>query len=183
MAETELEPKIAHVGTETTIPPTAHQYDVVRPPGWMYKRLGRLGWYASPKFQLGMVAFVCFMCPGMFNALGGLGGGGNSDLGLADDMVRFEILRFSYLFNSQDANRDYRTQPSTVPLPLSVSLPVPSSTAWVFALPSLLVVSVTAYTPSAFSSPFTNMSPALISSLVPFWVSALVCCGLLRVPS
>jgi hypothetical protein len=34
-----------------------------------------------------MVAFVCFMCPGMFNALGGLGGGGKTDATLADNMV------------------------------------------------------------------------------------------------
>ncbi|RAL64249.1 hypothetical protein DID88_002141 [Monilinia fructigena] len=36
--------------------------------------------------QLTMVAFVCFLCPGMFNALGGLGGGGKSDPTLADNM-------------------------------------------------------------------------------------------------
>ena len=50
-----------------------------RPKGWMYKtlRLGRLElWYASPKVQLFMVSIVCFLCPGMFNALTGLGGGG-----------------------------------------------------------------------------------------------------------
>jgi hypothetical protein len=88
MAETEIEPKSARVGTETTIAPE-HQNDVARPRGWMYKRLGRLGWYASPKFQLGMVAFVCFLCPGMFNALSGLGGGGKADTALADDMVCF----------------------------------------------------------------------------------------------
>ncbi|KAK3315823.1 major facilitator superfamily domain-containing protein [Apodospora peruviana] len=60
------------------------------PRGWMYKRFRVFGhlmpWYASPKIQLGMVAFVCFMCPGMFNALGGLGGGGKTDATLADDM-------------------------------------------------------------------------------------------------
>lgn len=89
--ETETGPKAARVNTETTIAPTVDQDDVPRPSGWMYKRMGRLGWYASPKFQLGMVAFVCFLCPGMFNALSGLGGGGKSDPSLADDMVRFEI--------------------------------------------------------------------------------------------
>ncbi|KAJ5662037.1 UNC93-like protein [Penicillium maclennaniae] len=85
--ETDPEMKTARVATEATVAPTEFQtYDVPRPAGWMYKRLGALGWYASPKFQLGMVAFVCFMCPGMFNALGGLGGGGKSDPSLADDM-------------------------------------------------------------------------------------------------
>lgn len=53
-----------------------------RPGGWMYKGFrifGREYWYASPKIQLLMVSFVCFLCPGMFNALGGLGGGGQVD--------------------------------------------------------------------------------------------------------
>ena len=61
------------------------------PPGWKYKRIRLFGfelpWYASPKVQLLMVSFVCFMCPGMFNALGGLGGGGKINPTLADDMV------------------------------------------------------------------------------------------------
>jgi hypothetical protein len=47
---------------------------------WMYKRI-KLGpitlpHYASPKFQVGFVAMVCFLCPGMFNAVNGLGAGG-----------------------------------------------------------------------------------------------------------
>ncbi|KAI9823056.1 MAG: hypothetical protein M1832_002710 [Thelocarpon impressellum] len=50
------------------------------PPSWMYRPLRagplRLSWYASPPVQLVMVALVCFLCPGMFNALSGLGGGG-----------------------------------------------------------------------------------------------------------
>ncbi|KAK9311132.1 major facilitator superfamily [Lipomyces starkeyi] len=49
---------------------------MTRPNGWMYKapKIGHvtLPWYASPKVQLGIVAFVCFLCPGMFNALGGM---------------------------------------------------------------------------------------------------------------
>jgi MFS family permease len=63
-----------------------------RPSGWMYRerKLGRITipWYAHPKTQLTMVAIVCFMCPGMFNALSGLGGGGKSgtDTQLADNM-------------------------------------------------------------------------------------------------
>jgi hypothetical protein len=74
------------------------------PEGWKYRGRRIFGfnipWYASPKIQLGMVAFVCFMCPGMFNALGGLGGGGKTDATLADNMVSrnrsFEILRCLY---------------------------------------------------------------------------------------
>ena len=63
-----------------------------RPDTWMYRErhIGKLAipWYASPKTQLGMVAFVCFLCPGMFNALSGMGGGGKTDATLADNMVR-----------------------------------------------------------------------------------------------
>ena len=66
---------------------------IPRPAGWMYKssKIGKFStsWYASPRIQLGMVAFVCFLCPGMFNALSGLGGGGKADHSLADKMVRF----------------------------------------------------------------------------------------------
>lgn len=37
---------------------------------------GLKGVYYHPYFQVSMLGFVCFMCPGMFNALGGIGGGG-----------------------------------------------------------------------------------------------------------
>lgn len=40
------------------------------PKGWRYKQLKigplKFPWYASPQVQLVMVAFVCFLCPGMF---------------------------------------------------------------------------------------------------------------------
>ncbi|MCJ1356723.1 MAG: hypothetical protein MMC33_006718 [Icmadophila ericetorum] len=57
--------------------------------GWMYRPL-RLGlihfpWYASPEAQLIMVSFVCFLCPGMFNALSGTGGGGQVTATIADN--------------------------------------------------------------------------------------------------
>lgn len=55
---------------------------VDRPKGWMYKSVRVFGsdvWYASPKVQLLMISLVCFLCPGMFNALSGLGGGGQVD--------------------------------------------------------------------------------------------------------
>jgi MFS family permease len=50
------------------------------PDSWMYRRF-KLGsyqfpWYASPPVQLVIIALVCFLCPGMFNALNGMGGGG-----------------------------------------------------------------------------------------------------------
>jgi hypothetical protein len=40
---------------------------------------GLRGFYYSPYTQLVMLGFVCFMCPGLFNALNGLGAGGQTD--------------------------------------------------------------------------------------------------------
>lgn len=60
-----------------------------RPTGWMYKerRIGplKIPCYASPPFQLALVAFTCFMCPGMFNALNGLGAAGQFNASTADN--------------------------------------------------------------------------------------------------
>jgi hypothetical protein len=33
--------------------------------GWKYRRFLGLPYYASPQVQLVLVAFVCFLCPGM----------------------------------------------------------------------------------------------------------------------
>lgn len=55
---------------------------VDRPNGWIYKGykvFGREIYYASPRVQLLLVALVCFLCPGMYNSLSGLGGGGQVD--------------------------------------------------------------------------------------------------------
>lgn len=40
---------------------------------------GLKGFYYNPVTQVVMLAFICFMCPGLFNALSGLGGGGQVD--------------------------------------------------------------------------------------------------------
>ncbi|KAA1475457.1 MFS general substrate transporter [Dentipellis sp. KUC8613] len=40
---------------------------------------GLKGFYYNPYTQVVMLGFVCFMCPGSFNALTGLGGGGQID--------------------------------------------------------------------------------------------------------
>lgn len=82
-----MDTKNEEAGVETIhVTPTG---DVQLPPGKKYRKFLGLPWYASPKFQLGMVSFVCFLCPGMFNALGGMGGGGKADATLADNMVSF----------------------------------------------------------------------------------------------
>ena len=95
MAETDTK-----VPTTEVAPEPSFTGDALRPRGWMYKRLGsdkfNVGWYASPKFQLGMVAFVCFLCPGMFNALSGLGGAGIKNPALADQMVSSADCDCSY---------------------------------------------------------------------------------------
>lgn len=53
------------------------------PASWKYKSVSLFGrkmpWFASPPVQLVIVSFVCFLCPGMFNALNGMGGGGQLD--------------------------------------------------------------------------------------------------------
>ncbi|KAG2415730.1 hypothetical protein HFD88_006921 [Aspergillus terreus] len=63
-------------------PESGADHAVVGKP-WMYKplKIGRweLPWFASPETQLILVSFVCFLCPGMFNAVSGLGGGGQLD--------------------------------------------------------------------------------------------------------
>lgn len=37
--------------------------------GWRYRRFFGLPYYASPQVQLVLVAFVCFLCPGMWCAV------------------------------------------------------------------------------------------------------------------
>lgn len=88
MADYDKEAVAAKAGTVSASDPAGY---VPRPSGWMYKshKVGpwKTPWYASPRVQLGMVAFVCFLCPGMFNALSGLGGAGKRDVTLVDNMV------------------------------------------------------------------------------------------------
>ncbi|KAL5365774.1 major facilitator superfamily domain-containing protein [Aspergillus floccosus] len=68
----------------STDPEAGADHAVVGKP-WMYKPLKiwrwELPWFASPETQLILVSFVCFLCPGMFNAVSGLGGGGQLDTG------------------------------------------------------------------------------------------------------
>ncbi|TDL22280.1 MFS general substrate transporter [Rickenella mellea] len=47
--------------------------------GTIEKRLGIKGFYYHPVTQVVMLGFVCFMGPGLFNALNGLGAGGQVD--------------------------------------------------------------------------------------------------------
>ena len=76
-----------------------HEAAVARPTGWIYRRPKVFGkkfpWYASPKIQLVLVSFVCFLCPGMFNAVNGLGGGGQVDAKPSDDALTALYATFS----------------------------------------------------------------------------------------
>ncbi|KAI0130670.1 MFS general substrate transporter [Daldinia grandis] len=81
-----------------------------RPDNWMYRgfRIGRKEfWYASPKIQLLMVAFVCFMCPGMYNALQGLGGGGQVDSTVQDhaSTALYSVFAVVAFFSGSIANK------------------------------------------------------------------------------
>jgi MFS family permease len=83
---------------------------IPRPAGWMYKGFhigGTEYWYASPEIQLFMVAFVCFLCPGMFNALGGIGGGGQIDQTTNDDanVALYSTFAVVAFFSGTIANR------------------------------------------------------------------------------
>jgi hypothetical protein len=57
-------------GSETSSTEQVEIYE--RPGGWR-------GLYYHTATQVCLVGFVCFMCPGMFNALTGLGAGGQVD--------------------------------------------------------------------------------------------------------
>ncbi|KAG6335975.1 hypothetical protein ID866_3128 [Astraeus odoratus] len=60
--------KVDYTGTSEVS--GSQQYEIFeRPSGWR-------GWHSHPTVQVALLGFVCFMCPGMFNALSGLGGGG-----------------------------------------------------------------------------------------------------------
>lgn len=75
---------VSAAGTDTP-PQMGNEESSAAPKGkpWMYKtyKLGpiTIPCYASPEFQLAFVSVVCFLCPGMFNAINGLGAGGQVD--------------------------------------------------------------------------------------------------------
>jgi MFS family permease len=80
MAEHEKAP-VAHEHSDSSQTHGAEEAAQIRTTtSWKYKQLKigsfKFPFYASPPVQLIIVAFVCFLCPGMFNALNGMGGGG-----------------------------------------------------------------------------------------------------------
>ena len=73
--------QLSETMTTQSYDPEAGRDHAVVGPSWMYKPMLTIGsyqlpWFASPETQLVLVSFVCFLCPGMFNAVSGLGGAG-----------------------------------------------------------------------------------------------------------
>lgn len=81
-----------------------------RPGGFKYrgfKIFGKEVWYASPKIQLLMVSLVCFLCPGMYNALSGLGGAGQLDTSVQDhaSTALYSVFAVVAFFSGSFANK------------------------------------------------------------------------------
>ena len=81
MGQEDLQPE-KEVPAVTSDPEAGHDTHLTGK-AWMYKpmKIGpwSLPYFASPESQLLLVSFVCFLCPGMYNAVSGLGGGGQLD--------------------------------------------------------------------------------------------------------
>lgn len=93
-------------------PPAIIEHDgpVPRPSGWIYRGFkvgGTEIWYASPIGQLLMVSLLCFLCPGMYNALSGLGGAGLLSTGAADEAntALYSTFAVTAFFSGTIANR------------------------------------------------------------------------------
>jgi hypothetical protein len=108
--ETGIETSAPAEAPVTSSEDTVDEGPIARPTGWRYKGFRVFGlelWYASPKFQLVMVAIICFLCPGMFNALSGIGGGGQLTSTVSDQAntalnATFAVVAF---FSGTLANR------------------------------------------------------------------------------
>lgn len=81
-------------------------------------------WYITPMFQLIWVAAICFLCPGMFNALTGMGGAGMTDATLVDQMVRNSTIFILGRKYSHTDHGVHRTLLCMLPLLWSVSFRV-----------------------------------------------------------
>lgn len=80
-------------------------------PEWMHRKYNfgpiHFPGYATPPVQLVVVALVCFMCPGMFNAINGLGGAGQLSAKVSDNANVAVYSTFSVVgfFAGSFANR------------------------------------------------------------------------------
>lgn len=110
--ETNVVQAAGHAASEADASPyTTGGNPLPRPAGWKYKGFKLPGcneiWYASPKAQLLMVSFVCFLCPGLYNALGGLGGGGqlNSTVQANASTATYAVFAVVGFFSGSFANK------------------------------------------------------------------------------
>ncbi|KAI5475095.1 Major Facilitator Superfamily protein [Pseudohyphozyma bogoriensis] len=70
----------------------------------------RKGWraiYAKPIVQVTMISLVCFACPGLFNALSGIGGGGqvNADASNKGNIALYSCFSVTSFFSGTINNR------------------------------------------------------------------------------
>ncbi len=100
-----------HVGIDPEPQPTTQATPNVVPRRWFYQnwKFGPidLGYYASPRFQLTLVSIICFLLPGAYNAMSGLGAAGQSntfyfDLSQAGLYAAFSVSAF---FSGSFVNR------------------------------------------------------------------------------
>ena len=180
-ADLPINEKESHSNAPSALEEGGEQNTVLK--GWKYKQFKVGPWstpyYASPRVQLVIVAFVCFMCPGMFNALTGMGGGGMSKLVLI-------FLGASTNINQETKTQRLRMMPiarCTRHSPSSVSLLEPSPTRSVSSSLSPSVVSDIRSMSLPSSHTHTIRTTASLSLLASSWVSAPVFFGVLRAPS
>ncbi|KAM0747922.1 MFS general substrate transporter [Meredithblackwellia eburnea MCA 4105] len=71
------------------------------------ERKGFRGFYSRPAVQVALVALVCFACPGMFNALSGIGGGGQVDATASDNgsVALYSTFAVTSFFSGTIINR------------------------------------------------------------------------------
>ncbi|KAI0913601.1 MFS general substrate transporter [Ustulina deusta] len=112
MADKETNVQTGSGSSEADSTPYTEGVTLPRPSGWMYKGFKLFPgtteiWYASPKAQLLMVSVVCFLCPGLYNALGGLGGGGqlNSRVQANASTATYAVFAVVGFFSGSFANK------------------------------------------------------------------------------
>nr|CAD1843555.1 unnamed protein product [Ananas comosus var. bracteatus] len=109
----------------------------------------------SPLFQVVVIGVVCFCCPGMFNALSGMGGGGQLDHRAANNAntALYAAFSVSGVLGGAAYNLLGPGSPSSSAAPPTPSTPPPSSTT-----------TTTRAASSSPSSPAASSAPAPASS-------------------
>ncbi|KAJ7476827.1 major facilitator superfamily domain-containing protein [Mycena galericulata] len=66
---------------------------------------GLRGFYTHPRTQVAMLGLVCFMCPGLFNSLSAIGGGGQLDETTGADVLAYVMAFFAGSVNNKLGSR------------------------------------------------------------------------------